>query len=309
MTNNMANIEEPKKIQERKEKPRSIWSEGFARLFRNKLAVVGILIVVFMFVFSFIGPYFSEYKDARLSVQDQNKPPDADHWLGTDKLGRDILLRLMEAGQVSLLVGVVATSIIILIGVTVGLLAGYYGKWVDTLLMRLADVIYSVPTLPILILLGAVLSDLKFPPDKRIYLVMFIIGIISWMTMSRMIRSQILSLKEQEFMLANEVLGLRDRKKIFKHLLPNTLPIIIVAGTLGVASTILLESALSFLGLGVVPPTPSWGEMISAANNMIDFQRRPWLWVPPGVCILVTVVAINLIGDGLRDAFDPKQKR
>lgn len=306
--NNVTNVEGTK-VKQPVEKARSIWGEGFSRLLKNKLALVGIIVVVFMFLFSFIGPLFSDYADAKLSVKDQNKPPSAEHWLGTDALGRDILLRLMEAGQVSLLVGLVATSIIILIGVTVGALAGYYGKWVDTLLMRLADIMYSVPTLPILILLGAVLSDLKFPPDKRIYLVMFIIGIISWMTMSRMIRSQILSLKEQEFMLANEVLGLRDSKKIFKHLLPNTLPIIIVAGTLGVASTILLESALSFLGLGVVPPTPSWGQMISAANNMIDFQKRPWLWVPPGVCILVTVVAINLIGDGLRDAFDPKQRR
>jgi peptide/nickel transport system permease protein len=138
---------------------------------------------------------------------------------------------------------------------------------------------------------------------------MLIIGVISWMGLARLVRSQILSLKEQEFMLANEVLGLRDRRKIFRHLLPNTYPIIIVVATLGVAGAIITESTLSFLGLGVVPPSPSWGQMLSAANNMIDFQKRPWLWIPPGVCILLTVVAINFIGDGLRDAFDPKQKR
>lgn len=290
-------------------KPKSIWAEGFSRLLKNKIAVAGIIILVFMFVFAFIGPLFSDYSEAKLDIRNANKAPSSDHWLGTDNLGRDVLLRLMLAGRISLLVGLVATTIIILIGATLGSLAGYYGKWADTIIMRFADIMYAVPTLPILIMLGAVLSDLKFPPDKRIYLIMFIIGFVSWMTMSRLIRSQILSLKEQEFMLANEVLGLRDRKKIFKHLLPNTLPTIIVAGTLSVAGTILYESALSFLGLGVVPPTPSWGQMIAASNNMIDFQNRPWLWMPPGVAILVTIVAINFIGDGLRDAFDPKQKR
>jgi peptide/nickel transport system permease protein len=215
----------------------------------------------------------------------------------------------MEAGRISLTVGIIAASIIVIIGGTLGAVSGFYGRFVDTLIMRFADIFYAVPTLPVLIMLGAVLSDLKFPPDKRIFFVMLIIGVISWMGLARLVRSQILSLKEQEFMLANEVLGLRDRRKIFRHLLPNTYPIIIVVATLGVAGAIITESTLSFLGLGVVPPSPSWGQMLSAANNMIDFQKRPWLWIPPGVCILLTVVAINFIGDGLRDAFDPKQKR
>lgn len=306
MNNNINTAAAPKV---KRVKPKSIWGEGFSRLLKNKIAVTGIIILVFMFVFSFLGPLFSSHSLAKLDIRNANLAPSSEHWLGTDALGRDVLLRLMLAGRISLLVGLVATSIIIVVGGTLGSLAGYYGKWADTLIMRFADIMYAVPNLPILIMLGAVLSDLKFPPDKRIYLIMFIIGIISWMTMSRLIRSQILSLKEQEFMLANEVLGLRDSKKIFKHLLPNTLPTIIVAGTLGVASTILYESALSYLGLGVVPPTPSWGQMIAASNNMIDFQNRPWLWMPPGICILVTIVAINFIGDGLRDAFDPKQKR
>jgi peptide/nickel transport system permease protein len=231
------------------------------------------------------------------------------HWLGTDNLGRDVLFRVMEAGRISLTVGIIAASIIVIIGGTLGAVSGFYGGFIDTLIMRFADIFYAVPTLPVLIMLGAVLSDLKFPPDKRIFFVMLIIGVISWMGLARLVRSQILSLKEQEFMLANEVLGLRDRRKIFRHLLPNTYPIIIVVATLGVAGAIITESTLSFLGLGVVPPSPSWGQMLSAANNMIDFQKRPWLWIPPGVCILLTVVAINFIGDGLRDAFDPKQKR
>lgn len=307
MSQNLADIQIP--VQKTKVVSDSPWRSAFRRLFRNKMAVTGFIVLALMFLFSFVGPFFSPHADAKISVRNANQPPSAEHWLGTDKLGRDVLLRTMEAGRVSLLVGLVAASIIVIIGGTLGSVAGYYGGFVDALIMRFADILYAIPTLPILVAIGAILSDLKFPPDKRIYLVMFIVGMIAWMSLSRLVRSQVLSLKEQEFMLANEVLGLRDRRKIFRHLLPNTVPIIIVAATLGVANAILLESTLSFLGLGVVPPTPSWGQMISAANNMIDFQNRPWLWLPPGICILLTVVSINFIGDGLRDALDPKQKR
>lgn len=308
MSQQTANVEVIK-TKKQKTKGDSPWQLAFRRLRKNKLAMIGLFFLVFMFLFSFIGPFFSDWKDAKISVRDANQAPSAAHWLGTDALGRDVLLRIMQAGQISLLVGLVATAVVLTIGGILGALAGYYGKWVDTLIMRFADIMYALPTLPLLISLGAIFSDLKVPPSKRIYLVMFIIGFIGWMSLARLIRGQILSLKEQEFMLANEVLGIRDRRKIFGHLLPNTVPVVIVVATLGVAGAILTESTLSYLGLGVIPPTPSWGQMLSAANNMIDFSKRPWLWVPPGVCILLTVVSINLIGDGLRDAFDPKQKR
>lgn len=287
----------------------SPWRSAFRRLRKNKLAMLGACVLIFMILFSFVGPYFSEWKDAKISVKDRYQAPSAEHWLGTDDLGRDVLLRVMEAGQISLLVGITAALVFVFIGGLLGSIAGYYGRWADTIIMRFADILYSVPTLPLLITLGAVFSDLKVPPDKRIYLVMFIIGIISWMSTARLVRSQILSLKEQEFMLANEVLGITDRRKIFGHLLPNTVPTIIVVATIGIGGAMLSEATLSWLGLGVVPPTPSWGQMLSAANSMIDFTKRPWLWIPPGICILVTIVSINLIGDGLRDAFDPKQKR
>lgn len=287
----------------------SPFRNSLRRFRKNKLAMLGIAILIFMFVFSFIGPMFSSWQGAKINVRDQYQAPSAEHWLGTDSIGRDVLLRIMEAGQISLLVGLVATAVIVLVGATLGAISGFYGGWVDTIIMRIADVFYAVPTLPILITLGSIFSQLKVPPQTRIYYVMFIIGILAWMGLARLVRSQILSLKEQEFMLANEVLGIRDRRKIFRHLLPNTVPIIIVLATLGVAGSILTESALSFLGLGVQPPTPSWGHMLSVANNLIDFQKRPWLWIPPGLCILITVVAVNFIGDALRDAFDPKQKR
>lgn len=292
-----------------KKQPDSPWRIAIRRFSRNRLAVIGLFIIVFMFLLCFVGPVFSPYSLYDYSVTDKNLPPSSKFWLGTDKLGRDILLRMMLAGRISLTVGLVATGISIIIGATLGALAGFYRRWVDTLIMRMADIFMALPTLPILIILGAILSDLKVEPSDRIYFLMLIIGVLGWSSISRLVRGQILTLREQEFMQATEALGLKDRRKIFRHLLPNTIPIIIVSATLGVAGAIIYESALSFLGVGVVPPTPSWGNMISAANNLIDFRKRPWLWIPPGMCILVTVVAINLIGDGLRDALDPKMKK
>lgn len=287
----------------------SPWRMAVRRFNRNKLALGGLVTLVLMFLICFIGPFFSPYNLYDYSLVDKNLAPSSSHWFGTDKLGRDILLRVMLAGRISLLVGIVATVITVIIGGILGAVAGFYGRKVDTIIMRVADIFLALPGLPILIILGAVMSDLKVPPSSRIYYLMFIIGLLSWTTLARLVRGQILTLREQEFMLATEALGLRDRRKIFRHLLPNTIPIIIVTATLSVASAILYESSLSFLGLGVIPPTPSWGNLISDANNLIDFRKRPWLWIPPGMCILITTVAINLIGDGLRDALDPKMKR
>ncbi|RKQ89116.1 oligopeptide ABC transporter permease [Brockia lithotrophica] len=288
---------------------RSQWGDVFARLIRNPRAIVGISLLVFMFLFAFVGPLLSPYAGAKADVSQGNRPPSAEHWLGTDNLGRDVLLRLMEGGRISLTVGIIATAILVAIGTTVGLLAGFYGGWTDTLLMRLVDILFALPALPLFITVGAVLSDLKFPPEKRIFVLMLLIGGLSWMGLARLVRSQVLSLREQEFMLATEVLGLSDRRKLLHHLLPNVAATIIVSGTLAVAGAIVVESALSFLGLGVIPPTPSWGQMLSAANNLIDFKKRPWLWIPPGVAILVTVLAINILGDALRDTLDPRTQR
>ncbi|WP_211184345.1 oligopeptide ABC transporter permease [Paenibacillus lemnae] len=290
--------------------PDSPWRIAIRRFTRNRLAVIGLLILVVMVLFCVVGPWFSPYDLLEYDVKNKkNLAPNAEHWLGTDKLGRDTLLRLMLAGRISLLVGLVATAISILIGATLGALAGFYRRFADTIIMRIADVFMALPTLPILIIMGAILSDLKVEPKHRVYFLMLILGVLGWTTIARLVRGQILTLREQEFMQATEALGLRDRRKIFRHLMPNTIPIIIVTATLGVAGAIIAESALSFLGIGVVPPTPSWGNMITSANSLIDFRRRPWLWIPPGMCILITVVAINLIGDGLRDALDPKMKK
>lgn len=279
------------------------------RLKRNKLAIAGLYILLFMVAISIFGPMFSRYKMESIDLNNVSAAPTAQHLLGTDEVGRDVLTRLMYAGRISLTVGLSAVVISILIGSILGGIAGYYGGVVDGIIMRIVDVFMCFPFLPILIMMSAIMSDLKIPPDKRLYFVMFIIGFLEWPGLCRIVRGQILSLREQEFMQAAEALGLRDKRKILKHLLPNTMASIIVAATMQVASAIITESVLSFLGMGVVPPTPSWGQLIQIAQDPFILQYQPWLWIAPGLCIFLTVMAINLFGDGLRDALDPKLKR
>ena len=235
-------------------------------------------------------------------------PPSLAHILGTDDYGRDVLLRLMLAGRISLTIGITSMILSLILGTILGAVSGYYGGVIDNIIMRIADILMSIPGLPLLIIVGALLSELKVSSDYRLYIVMLMLSLVGWPGLARLIRGQVLSLREQTFMKAADVLGLSDRRKIFNHLIPNTFPLLIVVATLSTASGILSESTLSFLGLGVIPPTPSWGNMINAANNLIDFQKRAWLWIPPGMAIFLTVVAINLLGDALRDALDPKMK-
>ena len=278
------------------------------RLKQNKFAMIGLALLIFMFVFSFIGPLLSPYgyNDRSALVK---AAPSLKHWFGTDYLGRDVLTRVMVGGRISIAVGVVSVVISVVVGTLVGSIAGYYGGKIDYFLMAFTDVFLSIPFLPIVILMGSMLSDLKVNPNMRIVALMFMLGLLSWPSIARLVRGEILSLREQEFMQATESLGLKDTRKIIKHLIPNVIPTIIVNATLGVASAILTESALSYLGMGVVEPTPSWGNMISASNKAIDLQKRPWLWMPPGACMVITVMAVNLFGDALRDALDPKKRR
>lgn len=286
----------------------SPWKLAWKRLKRNKLAISGLFVLLFLAGAAIVGPFISPYKMDGLDMGSMGLTPSLQHLLGTDDIGRDILTRLMYAGRISLTVGVVAITISILIGSTLGVIAGYYGGIVDSIIMRVVDIILCFPYLAILIVLSAIMSDLKVNPDQRIFVVMFMIGCISWPGLCRIIRGQILSFREQEFMQAAEALGLRDRHKMFKHLLPNTFATVIVYGTLGIGEAILAESTLSFLGLGVTPPTPSWGQMVQVVNDLYTIQFLPWKWIPPGLCILLTVLSINLFGDGLRDALDPKLK-
>lgn len=292
----------------RRKKTGSIWAQYFRRLMKNRTVMICLGILVVLTLLCFIGPYFSPYLSDTIDVTEIKQPPSAAHLLGTDDYGRDMLTRLLMAGRISLTVGFASMVLSLVLGALLGAVSGYYGKWVDAVVMRVADVIMSVPSLPLLIILAALLSELKVPSYYRIYIVMFMLSFVGWPGLARLIRGQILSLREQDFMRATDVLGLSDKRKIFHHLLPNVFPLLIVVATLGVAGAILSESALSFLGLGVVPPTPSWGNMISVANSLIDFQRRPWLWIPPGMTIFITVVTINVLGDRIRDVLDPKAR-
>lgn len=278
------------------------------RLIKNKLAMIGLILLVIMILFSFIGPLFVSY-GFNTHSDSVKMPPMAGHILGTDYLGRDMLTRLMYGGRISILVGVISVIIEIVIGALIGAIAGYYGGKIDSGLMAITDIFLSLPFLPIVLILGSIMSDLKVDGNMRIFFLMVVLGVLSWPSVARLVRGEILSLREQEFMQATEALGLKDTRKILKHLIPNVIPTIIVNATLGVASAILTESALSFLGMGVTEPVPSWGNMMTVANKLADFQKRLWLWLPPGLCILITVMSVNLFGDGLRDALDPKIKR
>ncbi|ANY71316.1 peptide ABC transporter permease [Paenibacillus ihbetae] len=285
----------------------SLWRQSIRQLGTNKLAVAGFAFIVFMFLICFIGPLFSPYADGKINPGSMHQPPSSNHWLGTDLLGRDVLTRLLQAGRISLTVGLASMALSMTIGTVLGIVSGYYRGVVDQIIMRVADLLFTIPGLPILFIMGALMSDWKIPTDYRLYLVMLMLSIIGWPGVARLVRSQMLTLREREYMQAADVLGLSDKRKLFRHLLPNVFPLLIVIATLSIGGAILSESALSFFGLGVMPPTPTWGNMIDAANNVIDFEKRPWLWIPPGLAIFLTVIAINIFGDGLRDVLDPKQ--
>ena len=293
----------------RRARRRSLWRESFARLIRIRPAAISLALLAFMLLFSFVGPLLSPYTGDEINLRIADHFPTLDHPLGTDEYGRDVLTRIMLAGRISLTIGIVSMALSLVLGSVLGIIAGYFGGVTDAIIMRVADVLMSVPGLPLLIVMAAVLSELGVPPEARIYVVMFMLSIIGWPGLARLIRGQVLSMREELYMRATDVLGLGIPSKLFHHLLPNVLPLLIVVATLSTASSILSESALSFLGLGVMAPAASWGNMINAANNLIDFQQHWWLWVPPGLALLVTVAAINVLGDRLRDVLDPKMRR
>ena len=315
------------------------------RFFRSKLSILGLVILVGLFLFSFIGPMFSQWAEGGQPVKDTlttkeivvparidfitedgeeivayditvevpsfNKRGDItlDHLLGTDDSGYDLFTNLMLGGRISLTIGFVVIILETLIGVVLGGLAGYFGGWVDMLVMRIVDIISCIPTLPIMLILSATLNALGVLDISRLYYLMIVLTLIGWGGIARLVRGQILSLREQEFMLAAKCSGLSTSRKIFRHLLPNVMPQLIVSMTMGLGSIILMEATLGFLGLGAPLGTPTWGAMISAASKMEYLSGYPNFWIPPGICITLAILAFNFVGDGLRDAFDPKMKR
>lgn len=240
---------------------------------------------------------------------DMHRAPDSKHLLGTDQNGMDMLTRLMYGGRISLLVGFVVVFLEMLIGIIIGGISGYFGGWVDTMLMRFVDLFNSIPYWPIMIIVGSVMDTLEVNPYTRVLLLMIILGLMGWTGIARVVRGQILALREQDFMVATEATGIRVSRRIFRHLVPNVMPLLIVQGTMALGSIILTEATLSFLGLGVKYPIASWGSIINAASQPYIVMNYWFIWIPAGALILLTVLGFNFVGDGLRDAFDPKMKR
>lgn len=325
------------------------------RFFRSKLSLTGLIILIILFLFSFIGPLFdflpfiwgekeSDYSSAITEtyateiiitesdesgnsfydsaegatnvvyiLQHSNPSnylsPSKTHWLGTDDKGYDIFSRLMYGGRISLTIGFVVVILETFLGVLLGGLAGYFGKWVDQIIMRIVDIFNCVPTMPMLMIVGVALESMEIYGPSRLYIMMAMMTLFGWAGTARLVRGQILSLREQDFMLSAEASGLTVGRKIFKHLIPNVIPQLIVSMTLGLGGIILTEATLGFLGIGLPTEYATWGNMINAASNNTALSIYPNLWIPPGICIVLAVLAFNFIGDGLRDAFDPKARR
>ena len=242
-------------------------------------------------------------------VYDSYASPSKAHWLGTDTNGMDMLTRLMYGGRVSLIIGFIVVIIEAVLGIILGGISGYFGGWVDNLIMRIVDIFYCIPSLPLIIILGAAMDAMKLDPQIRMLYLMLILGFLGWPSIARLVRGQILSLREQEFMTATEACGIRTSKRIFKHLIPNVIPQLIVICTMSLGSTIITEATLSFLGLGVKFPFASWGNIINDVNNAFVMTHYWFVWIPAGICLLIAVLGFNFVGDGLRDAFDPRMKR
>jgi len=278
----------------------SLWKDAWRRLKKNRLAVFGGITLIVIAVAVIIGPWLSPYTYDQINLSANNEAPTWQHWFGTDQLGRDILVRSLVGGRISLMVGLVATAVSFVIGVSYGAISGYFGGHVDEVMMRVVDILYSLPYLFLVIVLLAFFS-------KSILMLFIALGAVSWLTMARLVRGQDLSLKNQEFVEAARAIGVPTRKIIFRHLVPNTLGPVIVYTTLTIPIAMLSEAFLSFLGLGVQPPLSSWGTMVNEGINSISVY--PWQLIFPGVMMGVTLFSLNFLGDGLRDALDPQMRK
>ena len=323
------------------------------RFFRSKLSVIGIIMLVALFLFCFLGPVvynkwgeievdespIVEYTSKTIQYDKNGKthtiyqitekiekenalaPLSSEHPLGTDETGYDVLTRLMYGGRISLIIGFISVFIITVIGVIMGGIAGYFGGVIDNLIMRICDILMCIPGFPIMLVFGTVLTafgemdnpsvvqEFMGDPKYRIYFLMAFLTLFSWPGIARLVRGQILSLREQEYMVAAEAMGYSTGRKIFKHLIPNIMPQLIVSMTLSLGSMILYEASLSFLNMGVQPPYAAWGTMINAASDLNILENYINIWAPPGICIVIAVLGFNFVGDGLRDALDPKARR
>lgn len=311
-------------------KPTSLWRDAWKRLLKNKLAVFGMFVLIFMVIAVIVGPYIVKAAtgfsyDTMPTDGDlaRSMPPSLTHPMGTDDAGRDLLARVLQGGRISLMVGIISTLVSLLIGVSYGAIAGYLGGFIDNVMMRIVDIFYSIPYILIVIVLLAVFGGPSTPEWikwlstsiggatnqglSQIFLLFFALGLVSWLTMARVVRGQVLSLKNQEFVLAAKATGVSTFGIIFRHLIPNTLGPVIVYATLTIPSVMLTEAFLSFLGLGVQAPFASWGSL--AADGIKNVAIFPWQLIAPGVTMALTLFSLNFLGDGLRDALDPQTRK
>jgi peptide/nickel transport system permease protein len=294
--------------------PLSLGRMTWLRFRRHKMAMAGAVMLILLFLYSFGGSIFFSEADANFTeTGNRLASPSARHPFGTDTIGRDILARTIYGGQISLLIGVAAVLVMVIVGVLVGAVAGYSGGGTDAVLMRFTEAVLTIPSLFLLLVMakffGGKIPDMNLfgrTFSGSVIVIIVIVGLTSWTFLARIVRAEFLSLKENDFVLAAQATGTPTREIIFRHILPNTIAPIIVAATIGVAAAIIAEAYISFLGLGVQPPTATWGNMMTGAYNYIE--SAPWLWFFPGLLILLTVLSINFVGDGLRDALDPRSR-
>jgi peptide/nickel transport system permease protein len=275
--------------------------QAFRRFRRHRLAVVGVMVLAIFVLLAVFAPLIARVGPNAVDLLGRNQGPTAKHWFGTDRTGRDTFARTIYAGRVSLLIGFAAAAISIVIGAFFGALAGFFGGWLDGLIMRFTDVVMTFPSIIIILTIVALTGP-------GIVKTLLIIGLLNWPVPCRLVRAKFLSLREQEFLVAARAMGASAARMIGVHAFPNTVDVLVVYASFGVVNAILLEAGLSFLGLGVQPPTASWGNMINVARNLQTLEQQPWQWVPAGVAIVLTVLACNFMGDGLRDALDPHMK-
>ncbi|HEY9571180.1 nickel transporter permease [Metalysinibacillus jejuensis] len=285
-----------KQVKERKSGP---WRDGWRSFKKNKIALIGAMLVLFFVSLAIFGPLLAPQGINEQMLANKLQPPSAEHWFGTDDLGRDVYSRVILGARISLLVGFLSVIASAIVGSFLGIMAGYYGRWIDTIISRLFDILLAFPSILLAIAIVAVLG-----PSLQNALIA--IAIINVPNFGRLIRSRVLSIKEEEYITAAKAIGMSDRRILFSHILPNAMTPIIVQGTLAIATAIIEAAALGFLGLGAQPPQPEWGKMLADARSY--FITAPWTMIFPGLSIMLVVLGFNLMGDGLRDAFDPKMK-
>ncbi|GAY77419.1 dipeptide transport system permease protein DppC [Sporolactobacillus inulinus] len=271
------------------------------RFLKHRLACVGVAVFLLILLIALLAPVIAPQDPAKI-FNEFEAPPSAAHWLGTDPVGRDVMSRLIFGAQVSIAVGIGAVAIYVAIGIVLGLVAGYFGGWVDMLIMRLTDVFMSFPYFMVILVLVSIIGPSLFN-------ITLVIGLLGWPAIARLVRGSVLSIKEMDYVKAGVALGYSTPKILFRHILPNALAPILVNATFGVASAIIMEASLSFLGMGVRPPAASWGNMLTQAESITVLSSQPWLWIPPGLMILLAVLSVNFIGDGLRDAIESQNAK